>query len=120
MPLPNPHDPLQREILGIAEDIKVRAKLLTEKAYLWDTLLVVDTRRERFKMEIRDELGHIRREMRNLLDMKDNLSKKAQKLLDIIEKDVMAADRYLDDDWPAMPFAALVDDTRDLYEEVLI
>lgn len=111
-------DPLRPEILRLAEEIEVKSKLLTEKEYLWDQLSVADTRREKFKMEIRDDLNHIRRELRSLRDFKNNLTEKARMLIEEIDKDVTAADRYLDDDWPANPFSKLVDDSKALYEEI--
>lgn len=113
-------DPLHPEILRLAEEIEVRSKLLTEKAFLWEQLSVADTRREKYKIEIADDLDHIRREILSLRDFKDNLSTKANEILFLLEKDITAAAKYLDDDSPSYPFSSLVDNAKALYEEVLI
>ncbi len=112
-------DPRPPEVLRISEDLEILSKQLAEKAYVLDQLAENDTRKERYKTEIQDGLGRMHRELLNLYDYKDELSAKALKIIEGIDKDIKDTANYLDDDWPAYPFSKFVDDTKALYEEIL-
>ena len=112
-------DPVPAEVLRIAEEIKVRSTLVLDKGNIRDSLDANDTRRERIKFEIRDELVHFQRELRNLRDYKDQLSEKALKTLDQVDIDIIEIINYLDDAWPTAPFAAFADDIDTLYTELI-
>ncbi len=116
---PGKIDPVPTEVLRIAEEIKERAKLVIDKGYILDALAENDTRKEKYRTEIRDEVGHMQRELRNVRDYKDELSENAYAALEKVDADINDINQYLDGDWPAFPYGTFVDDVDTLYTQLV-
>lgn len=95
-----------------------RAFQVANKGLYRDRLLENDSRKERIKDEIKDDIVRVHKELVYFRDYKDELSKNARDIIARIEQDITDIDRYLDDAWPAYPFEAFLSDIKALYEEL--
>ena len=101
---PHRNKDVPSEILRVAEEIDVRSRLIGDRGVLRDMLEASDSRREKIKFEIRNDVNHFRNELRNLRDYKDQLSPKALEAIKQVETDLNTIDSYIDDAWPASPY----------------
>ncbi len=111
-------DPLPPGLVTIAADIVDKATLIASRGFYRDQIPEDDSLREKLKAEIKDDLRYILHELFIFSDYQYELAESVLKAVEQIKQDILAIDRYLDDDWPEYPYESLVRDTKSLYDNL--